>query len=186
MARLRAGALASLIAAGAGCATIAAAAPPIAALPDPTRPPAPPAPATSALPRPAAASSPQVAASKPVVPPTLQAVFLQRGGDAGALVDNRFVRAGDRIGEHVIVTIDAQGLVVRAANTLVTERLWLLGVAPKQPPGSIALTGRTSFSPEPQPGTGTARAGAGSAPVPAAGAASSTLPALAVAEKGKP
>ena len=179
---------ACLIAIGASLAATVVAAPPGAAIADPTRPPTfAAAPAASTVAR--AASGPRAAASRPaaVAPPLVQALFLSRSGAASALVDDQLVRPGDRLGDRIVVAIDAQGLVTRGVNATATDRLWLLGASTKQPAGSITLSRSTTYLPGPQPAIGSsARAATDDAPAPSAGAAANTLPGLAVAEKGKP
>ncbi len=90
------------------------AAPVLAQVADPTRPPAvlTAAPAASGAARPAAAP-----ASAPVpVRPRVQSVQVPAEGRASALVDDRLVFVGDRVGERTVVAIDAQGLQLRNAK----------------------------------------------------------------------
>lgn len=82
---------------------------------DPTRPPA------SALPEPAQRST-EAAARAPRAPatpasaPQLQSIQLPRQGAPSALVDGRIVRIGERIGDQTVVSIDAQGVLLRGAR----------------------------------------------------------------------
>lgn len=89
-----------------------------AQLADPTRPPA------VVV---AAASAPVPAASAPVpaAAPRLQSVQLPREGAPSALIDDRLVRLGDKLGERTVVAIDAAGLLLRHPKGA-TERLPLL------------------------------------------------------------
>lgn len=54
-------------------------------------------------------------------PPRLQSVHLPQGGPASALVDNRLLRAGERIDEWQVERIAHDGLMLRSA----TRQLWL-------------------------------------------------------------
>ena len=140
------------------------------ALADPTRPPAGlagiatvPGPGGSAVPtvqgQPSAPHSPHAAASQPVVPPLVplvQALHLPQQGAASAIVDNRLVRAGDKVGERTVLSIDSQGLLLRAATGNGTERLSLFGSSGgsgssgnvgKLPVGSVTVRSAASFTP---------------------------------------
>ena len=146
------------------------------ALADPTRPPAGlagiatvPGPGGSAVPtaqgHPSAPHSPHAAASQPVVPPLvplLQALHLPQQGAASAIVDNQLVRAGDKVGERTVLSIDSQGLLLRATTGNGTERLSLFGVSissgssggssssgnvGKVPAGSATVRSAASFTP---------------------------------------
>ncbi len=95
---------------------------------DPTRPPAGlgSAPADSApgnTPRSAQAASSNAARPlpRPLPPPRLQSVHLPQSGPASALVDNRLLRAGERIDEWQVERIAHDGLMLRGA----TRQLWL-------------------------------------------------------------
>ena len=152
--QLRAPSIARLLAVAAAVATttLAAAAPSIAALPDPTRPPGLPAAVHAAAPpsaRGVVNPAPTAAASAPAASalPQLQSLQLAHQGPATAVLDGQLVRAGDRIGERTVVAIDHQGLLLRHAVTQSTERLQLLGGAVKQLPGSITITRHASFTP---------------------------------------
>ncbi|MED5620379.1 hypothetical protein [Ideonella sp. BN130291] len=92
---------------------------------DPTRPPA-------ALSAPvvaagAASSVLRAAAAAPVpaAPPRVQSVQVPQQGRANALVDNRLVFVGDKLGAATVIAIDTQGVQVRSAKGAV-ERLLLL------------------------------------------------------------
>ena len=54
-----------------------------------------------------------VAAVPAPVMPKLQSLQVSAGGGSTALVDGRVVRVGDRLGETLVVTIDAQGILLR-------------------------------------------------------------------------
>ena len=81
------------------------------ALADPTRP----AGFTQTVPTPAVRGVGAVDAAAVPAPvrPTLQSLQVSVGGGSSALVDGRVVRVGDRLGETVVVTIDAQGISLR-------------------------------------------------------------------------
>jgi hypothetical protein len=129
----------------------AQAAPPAGALADPTRPPAalmaPGGLAAAALPHQAnrdtarAIAAAQRAADPPPPPAPMlvQAVQLPAPGtttrQAVALVDGRMVQAGDQLDGRTVLTIDAQGVLLKGPTG--TERLWLLSGAPKLAAGSI-------------------------------------------------
>ena len=142
-------------------------------LADPTRPPAGLA-SIATVPGPGAAavpmaqshpSAPRPAASQPVVPPLvplLQALHLPQQGAASAIVDNQLVRAGDKVGERTVLSIDSQGLLLRATTGNGTERLSLFGVSissgssggssssgnvGKVPAGSATVRSAASFTP---------------------------------------
>ena len=140
------------------------------ALADPTRPPAGlagiatvPGPGGSAVPTAQGhPSAPRAAASQPVVPPLvplaplLQALHLPQQGAASAIVDNRLVRAGDKVGERTVLSIDSQGLLLRATTGNGTERLSLFGAfgasgssgnVGKVPAGSVTVRSAASFTP---------------------------------------
>jgi hypothetical protein len=89
-----------------------------AQLVDPTRPPA------------AAVSAPAATASavRPAAAPRLQSVRVPQGGPASALIDDRLVRVGDKLGERTVVAIDAAGVVLRNAKGT-PERVPLLNPA---------------------------------------------------------
>jgi hypothetical protein len=93
-------------------------------LADPTRPPASfgPATAASAAPRAVAASAPAPHALR------VQSVQLPREGRASALVDNRLVFVGDKLGAGTVAAIDAQGVELRRADGR-SERLRLIDAA---------------------------------------------------------
>lgn len=78
-------------------------------LPDPTRP--------AAFAEPAASASTQrrgeTAAPAALAAPQLQSVQLAPNGGSTALVDGRIVRVGSRVGEHIVLKIDDQGLWLR-------------------------------------------------------------------------
>lgn len=58
---------------------------------------------------------------RPAPPPRLQSVHLPQSGPASALVDNRLLRAGERIDEWQVERIAHDGLMLRGA----TRQLWL-------------------------------------------------------------
>ena len=99
---------------------------------DPTRPPAglggapadaAPGNAPGNTPRSAQAASSNAARTlpRPSPPPRLQSVHLPQSGPASALVDNRLLRAGERIDEWQVERIAHDGLMLRSA----TRQLWL-------------------------------------------------------------
>lgn len=138
-------------------------------LADPTRPPAfamPVLPATHAATGTGAAvramPAPAAAPSAPQPTPVLQAVHLPAHGSASAVVDGRLVQVGDRVNDRLVMAIDRQGLELQAAAPVAdaiggptqtapmagaNQRLWLLGQAAKQPPGSITITRSATFVP---------------------------------------
>jgi len=87
---------------------------------DPTRPP------VAWLAPASAASAPRAAASAPV-PRVLRvsSVQLPRDGASSAIVDDRVVHVGDRIGDRSIASIDAEGVLLRDGKGR-TARLRLL------------------------------------------------------------
>ncbi len=134
-------------------------------LADPTRPPpglaGTPGPGGAATPAPRgpaalAAGGPGTAAraasaaepAKVLAPEVLQSVQLPARGPAVAMVDGQLVKAGDKLGDRLVLSIDSQGLVLRGDTG--TERLWLLGASAKQAPGSITITRTASFVPAPR------------------------------------
>ena len=78
-------------------------------LTDPTRP----AGFTRAASTPAARGVGDAGAVPVPVMPKLQSLQVSVRGLSSALVDGRVVRVGDRLGETVVVTIDAQGILLR-------------------------------------------------------------------------
>ena len=158
----------------AACALLLASAALVQAGPlaDPTRPPA----TLAAAPLPAAAlgqrgapapaaSGPGAAArlaaaaaaalpARPLTTEVLQSVQLPVRGPAVAIIDGQLVKAGDKVGDRVVLSIDSQGLVLRSDTG--SERLWLLGASAKQAPGSITTSRTASFvaaprAPDPAP-----------------------------------
>lgn len=136
------------------------AAPPALNLPDPTRPPAAVA-AAAAVPGPSASgrvtgtapSTPSTEAGRSAALPRLQSVQL-RGGADSALIDDRMVRVGDKVGERIVVAIDAEGVLLRgsgAGSSGGERRLRLLGGDEKQPPGSIQVTRSARWQADPLP-----------------------------------
>jgi MSHA biogenesis protein MshK len=87
---------------------------------DPTRPPTAAAPAASAPARAASAPAPQVL--------RVQSVQLPREGRASALVDNRLVFVGDKLGAGTVAAIDALGVEFKRADGR-SERLRLIDAA---------------------------------------------------------
>jgi len=87
------------------------------ALADPTRPPGFTRPASTPAVRigSAGVAAAAAAVSAPVRP-TLQSLQVTVGGGSSALVDGRVVRVGDRLGETVVVIIDAQGILLRGPS----------------------------------------------------------------------
>ena len=103
-----------------------------AAIADPTRPPAglggaptdtAPGSVPHSTPRSAQAASSNTARPlpRPAPPPRLQSVHLPQNGPASALVDNRLLRAGERLDEWQVERIAHDGLMLRSA----TRQLWL-------------------------------------------------------------
>lgn len=97
-----------------------------ASLPDPTRPPAnlstggrsdaasmTPGGGASAAARPAPGAS---GASAQVARPRLTLIRLDAQGRGVALIDGRLLSVGDRVGDAVVASIDAQGVVLRGAK----------------------------------------------------------------------
>jgi hypothetical protein len=128
-------------------------------LADPTRPPAAlwqataPAPGarpTDATGRSRSAAAPQApapAAAPPLPPLQLQSVQSSARTPATALIDGRLVRAGDSVGGRTVVSIDAQGVLLRSERG--PERLLLLAGSTKQPAGSIQEARSATFVPAP-------------------------------------
>jgi len=125
---------------------------------DPTRPPpglqtAPAAAPTNPLAYPPGLPPAAAPASAPAAvvqaAPVVQAVQLPLRGPAMAMVDGRLVKLGDTVGKRVVSAIDHQGVVLREPGTgrVTEERLWLLSAQGKQPPGTITVTRKTTFSP---------------------------------------
>jgi len=115
----------------------------LAAMNDPTRPPA------LALTIAAAASAPagsaaRPPASAPAAAPVLQAVQLSAQGAASALIDGQLVRLGDSVGDRKVLSIERDTVVLRSPNGS-SERLRLLSDSVKQMAGSIALSRSTSY-----------------------------------------
>ena len=83
------------------------------ALPDPTRPPA-------------ALWAPADAAPAAPSRPQLQSVLISNrpGGRRLAVIDGRSVRAGDKVGGAVVVSIGEASVVLRRGKTLETLRLY--------------------------------------------------------------
>ncbi|MEK8049201.1 hypothetical protein AACH10_03015 [Ideonella sp. DXS22W] len=162
--RLLRGALAAATAAVAAVGAAVVAAPPLTALPDPTRPPA--ALATTTVPGPiasgrvsgAAPAQPAAEAARAPALPRLQAVQLRQGNET-ALIDDRMVRVGDKVGDRVVVAIDAEGVLLRGAagsgnnanGSGGERRLRLLGGDEKQPPGTIQITRSARWQPPAEP-----------------------------------
>lgn len=131
-------------------------------LADPTRPPAalvaPGGLAAAALPhranldtaRAIAAAARAADATPPAPPPTVQAVQLPANGIALALVDGRQVQVGDQLDGRAVLSIDAQGLLLKGPRG--PERLWLLGGTPKQAAGSITHSQSARYQPAAEPG----------------------------------
>lgn len=78
----------------------------------------------------------------------VQSVQLPVRGPAVAMIDGQLVKAGDKVGQRVVLSIDSQGLVLRSDTG--TERLWLLGASAKQAPGSITISRTARFVPAPR------------------------------------
>lgn len=100
---------------------------------DPTRPPA--AWGASAS---ASGAVPGAVATRGATAPAVQrwrvlSLHLPRHGSASALLNDRLVRVGDRLGEQQVVAIDAQGVLLRHARGN-TERLLLWQPLPADPP----------------------------------------------------
>jgi len=117
----------------------------LAAMNDPTRPPA------LALAIAAAASAPagsaaRAPASAPAAaaPPVLQAVQLPAHGAATAMIDGQLVKLGDSVGERTVASIERDTVVLRGPNGS-GERLRLLSGSVKQMAGSIAISRSTSY-----------------------------------------
>ena len=91
-------------------------------LPDPTRPPPMLMGAASA---PQAARAASAAAVPTAAPPRLLSIQVPREGEPSALVDDRLLRVGDRLGDGTVAAIDAQGISLRSPKGGV-ERLSLL------------------------------------------------------------
>jgi MSHA biogenesis protein MshK len=91
------------------------------ALADPTRPPA-------ALFAPAAPTGAAPVRAAPPAVPHVQSVRLPVDGAPSALVDNRIVGPGDKVGGRTVVAIDAAGLQLRDARGRI-ERLPLIDAA---------------------------------------------------------
>lgn len=143
-------------------ASLALAAPPAAQPPDPTRPPV-------AIQLAVAASgvaarlNPVGSSAAPIAPadlpaPVLQAVQLPTNGAATALIDGRLLKVGETLGEHLLIAIDHQGVILRVKGR--TQRLRLLGDRAKQPVGSIVLSRSPTWE------ASSARASTPSAPAP--------------------
>lgn len=117
-------------------------------LADPTRPP------TFAVPTSAPAPTgprPAVAAPRAPVAPTpaavLQSVQVSARGPSSAMVDGQVVQVGDRVGDRLILAIDHDGLLLRAATGQGTERLTLLPGGTKQAAGSISTNRVAGYAP---------------------------------------
>lgn len=85
----------------------------VPALADPTRPPGFTRPTSTPAVRSGGGGSDAVAEVPAPVMPKLQSLQVSAGGGSSALVDGRVVRVGDRLGETLVVTIDAQGILLR-------------------------------------------------------------------------
>ena len=85
----------------------------VPALADPTRPPGFTRPTSTPAVRSGGGGSDAVAKVPAPVMPKLQSLQVSAGGGSSALVDGRVVRVGDRLGETLVVTIDAQGILLR-------------------------------------------------------------------------
>ncbi|WP_088285576.1 hypothetical protein [Ideonella sp. A 288] len=120
-------------------------------LADPTRPPTIAVPASTAAPagpRPAAAAAAAARAPvAPVVAPVLQSLQVSARGPSSAMVDGQVVQVGDRIGERLVLAIDHDGLLLRAATGQGTERLTLLPGGTKQAAGSISINRVAGYAP---------------------------------------
>ena len=108
---------------------------------DPTRPPIGGAPAASRADAPAR--------SAPAAPPSLpqlQALQVPRDGAPSALVDGKLVHTGERIGEHTVVAIAADGVTLRSARGTTRVLTMFAGitktpsVARATPPASAATS----------------------------------------------
>ena len=88
------------------------------AIADPTRPP-------QAAPASAAPAPARAASAAPAAPLRLQSVQLPRHGAPSALVDNRLVFVGDKLGGATVLAIDAAGVQLSSARGVV-ERLRLI------------------------------------------------------------
>lgn len=159
----------------AGAVATAWASPPVASLPDPTRPPMAIQMATAAsgvaarLAAPEAKAKPAAAIDAPL--PVLQAVQVPVNGAPTAMIDGRLLKVGETFGEHTLIGIDQQGVVLRSQGR--TQRLRLLGDRAKQPVGSIVI----SRSPAWEPAAASAPPAGASAPVPTSTAAAAATPA---------
>ncbi|MEK8029509.1 hypothetical protein AACH06_01635 [Ideonella sp. DXS29W] len=102
---------------------------------DPTRPPAAAAEAGSA---PRSAHAAGAASAPPAAAPQLQSLQVGTNGQASALVDGRFVQAGDAIGAARVITIDAEGLTLRDGQGH-TQRLLLISAAIAKRDGGPAM-----------------------------------------------
>lgn len=92
---------------------------------DPTRPPGM---AAAALPARGDGTPRTAPAATSPTAPQLQAIQMPREGQASAIVDGRVVRAGERVGEHTVVAIDATGITLRAARGTTQVLPLLVGV----------------------------------------------------------
>ena len=92
-------------------------------LPDPTRPP-PMLMGAASAPQAARAASAAVTVP-PAPPPRLLSIQVPREGEPSALVNDRLLRVGDRLGDRTVAAIDAQGISLRSPKGGV-ERLMLL------------------------------------------------------------
>ena len=108
--------------------TLAASRPGLA-MNDPTRPSLPAGRAGAAQPALAPSLPAQAVASasapEPMVP-QLQSLHLPQQGPATALVDGQLLRVGDKLGQHTVTAIDAQGISVQGPAG--RQRWTLLGV----------------------------------------------------------
>ena len=92
----------------------------------------------------AGAAADAVAALPAPVMPKLQSLQVSAGGGSNALVDGRVVRVGDRLGETVVVTIDAQGILLRGPRY--EQRIALVPGGGKTAPATVSMSVGTAAS----------------------------------------
>lgn len=112
-------------------------------LADPTRPARPAATAGTAERGPATSAPPAV----PRAEPQLRSLQIPAQGPPSALLDGRVVRVGDRVGELTVVSIDAQGVMLRAAHR--EQRITLVPGIAKTASASVP-TPRTALAAAPK------------------------------------
>lgn len=130
-------------------------------LPDPTRPPAAVSSRLASPPgkdRPVDAASPRPAPAPVATEPLVSLVRTHpRGGMSVAVIDGRVVSEGDRVGGATVVSIDAQGVVLRTASGWRRLSLWAPRKAaePPQEPASAPATVESEASPQARAGKDT-------------------------------